>query len=50
MNQAVLAAIAPLVIVVIAFTVGAFAARRERAHRTVRGAAEQTIPRTAAIG
>jgi hypothetical protein len=49
MNQAVLAAIASLMVVAIAFTVGVFSVRRERAHRTARGAAGQKNPRTAAV-
>ena len=49
MNQSSLAAVAPLMIVVIAFTIGAFAAHRERAQRTARTAAEQTSRRATAV-
>src|SRR5580658_106060 len=49
MNSSILAAVAPLVVVFLAFTIGAFAARRERAQRTARTAAEQTNPRATAV-
>ncbi len=49
MQPPILAAIAPLVIVVVAFTIGLFTARRERAQRTACTAADHTNPRTAAV-
>jgi cytochrome c-type biogenesis protein CcmH/NrfF len=49
MNQTILAAIAPLVVVAIAFTIGAFAAHRERAERAARIAAQESRRSTAAV-
>jgi len=41
MYQSALAAVAPLVVVLLAFTIGGFAARRERAQRAVHIAAKE---------